>query len=270
VALIEPSHAAMDHLPESAYFSRPMNTTIVGNYISPYVRKVLVCLELKGVAYQLDPIVPFFGNDEFGRISPIRRIPVLIDDEVTLSDSTVICEYLEERYPQPALYPATRAARARARWLEEYADTRMGEVLIWRYFNQLLIRRVVWGEPKDAALVQRVVEVEAPQIFDYLEGQLPREGYLFQALSVADIAIAAVVRNALMARFVLDEARWPITAAHIWRTLDQPCFVKLRTFEELSLRTPIAEQRAALIAAGAPIAPTTLGTQAPRRGMMNL
>jgi len=88
--------------------------TVVGNYLSPYVRKVLVCLDLKGVEYQIDPIVPFFGNDDFTRISPVRRIPVLIDDLVTLSDSSVICEYLEERYPSPPLRPPTPPERAQA------------------------------------------------------------------------------------------------------------------------------------------------------------
>ena len=88
---------------------------IVGSFLSPYVRKVLVCLELKGVHYEVDPIVPFFGNDEFGRLSPLRRIPVLIDDAVTLCDSTVICEYLKERYPSPPLLPLCAALRARAR-----------------------------------------------------------------------------------------------------------------------------------------------------------
>ena len=60
---------------------------IIGSYVSPYVRKVLVCLELKGLDYEVDPITPFFGNDEFRRISPLCRIPVLIDDglELTLS-----------------------------------------------------------------------------------------------------------------------------------------------------------------------------------------
>ena len=37
---------------------------IVGSYLSPYVRKVLACLEIKGIAYEVDPIVPFYGNDE--------------------------------------------------------------------------------------------------------------------------------------------------------------------------------------------------------------
>src|SRR5215813_1338734 len=101
---------------------------IVGSYLSPYVRKVLVVLDLKGLSYEIDPIVPFFGNDRFTQLSPVRRIPVFIDDQVTLPDSSVICQYLEDRYPEPKLYPASIADRARARWLEEFADSRMGEV----------------------------------------------------------------------------------------------------------------------------------------------
>src|SRR5262245_22827972 len=93
---------------------------IVGSYLSPYVRKVLVVLDRKGVPYEIDPIVPFFGDDRFSALSPLRRIPVLIDDRVTLADSTVICEYLEERHPDPPLYPRGVEERARARWLEEF------------------------------------------------------------------------------------------------------------------------------------------------------
>ena len=89
--------------------------TIVGSYLSPYVRKVPVCLDHKQVDYQIDPIVPFYGNEEFGRISPLRRIPVLIDGTVELCDSTVICECLEERYPSPPLLPPAPEMRDRAR-----------------------------------------------------------------------------------------------------------------------------------------------------------
>ena len=118
--------------------------TIIGGPASPFVRKVLAVCEMKGVPYRLDPIVPFFGNDAFGDISPLRRIPVFIDDQVSLCDSTVICEYLEERYPSPALLPATPAERARARWIEEFADTRMGDVFIWRIFYEAVVNPSVW------------------------------------------------------------------------------------------------------------------------------
>jgi glutathione S-transferase len=84
---------------------------IVGSYLSPYVRKVLCCLNLKGLDYEIDPIVPFMGDDRFTALSPLRRIPVLIDDRVTLADSSVICQYLEDCYPEPALYPTARKSR---------------------------------------------------------------------------------------------------------------------------------------------------------------
>ena len=58
---------------------RPLS--IVGSFVSPYVRKVLACCNIKGLAYTVDPITPFFGNDEFERLSPLRRIPVLMDGD---------------------------------------------------------------------------------------------------------------------------------------------------------------------------------------------
>jgi len=117
---------------------------IVGSYLSPYVRKVLACLEIKGIAYEVDPIVPFFGDDRFSKLSPLRRIPVLVDGDLVLTDSSVICQYIEDLQPSPALLPADIRDRARARWLEEFADTRMGDVFIWRLFNQIAIRPSVW------------------------------------------------------------------------------------------------------------------------------
>lgn len=82
---------------------------IIGSYTSPYVRKVLVFLHMKGITYEIDPIIPFMGDDRFTRLSPVRRIPVLLDDKVTLADSSVICQYLEDRYPKPT--KRCRAAR---------------------------------------------------------------------------------------------------------------------------------------------------------------
>jgi glutathione S-transferase len=83
--------------------TRPL--TIVGSYVSPYVRKVLACLNLKGIPYEVDPITPFFGNDEFRRLSPLCRIPVLIDGDFAISDSSVICAYHDEAYPDRPLHP---------------------------------------------------------------------------------------------------------------------------------------------------------------------
>ena len=244
---------------------------IVGSYLSPYVRKVLVCLDLKGVEYRIDPIVPFYGNDEFTKISPVRRIPVLIDDCVTLSDSTVICEYLEDRYPTPALLPSSPADRARARWIEEYADTRMGEVFIWRFFNEIVIKRFVWGEATDDAVIENTRTVEIPQVLDYLESELPSQHtFFFGEIGVADVSVAAFFRNAEFAGFTIDSQRWPRTSEFVVRTLGHPSFAKLRPWEDLLLKTPIERHREALAAVGAPLTTDTLGTATPRRGVLSI
>ena len=244
--------------------------TIIGSYLSPYVRKVLVCLELKGVPYDIDPIVPFYGDDEFTKLSPVRRIPVLIDGELVIPDSTVICEYLEDRYPEPSLYPNDPTMRAKARWLEEYADSRIGEVFIWRYFNQLVIKRSVWGEEKDPTVLKTTLEVDIPRILAYLESVLPEHGFLFGEISIADIAIASFFRNISLARTKLDMAKFPRTASFVRRLLDLPSFTKLREFEDISIRTPIPKQRDALRELAAPIAPTTFFRPEPQRGVMSI
>jgi glutathione S-transferase len=241
---------------------------VVGSYLSPYVRKVLVCLEAKGIAYEVDHIVPFFGDDRFSRLSPLRRIPVLVDGDLVLSDSSVICQYLEDLAPSPALFPADIRDRARARWLEEFADTRMGDVFIWRYFNQVAIRPSVWGEKGDRDLVERTLKEEVPTVLDYLEAEAPAEDFRFGAFSIADIAPACFFRTVAFVRFQIDAARWPRTAAWMGRTLASAPFQKLAKIEDAVLRVPVPQQREALQAMGAPVSRETYAAASPRRGIM--
>jgi glutathione S-transferase len=243
---------------------------VIGSYLSPYVRKVLAVLELKGLRYEIDPIVPFMGDDRFTALSPLRRVPVLVDDRVTLADSTVICQYLDDRWPSPPLYPVDVADRARARWLEEYADSRMGDVFIWGLFDHAVIAPSVWGTPRDLAAIERITSTEIPPVLDYLETQLPAAGFLFGAPGIADISIGVFLRNAAFARYRIDVARWPVTAAFADRVLAQQCLTQLQPFETLMLRTPIAEQRAALLAAGAPVTAETVGGLVPRKGVVRI
>lgn len=237
---------------------------IIGNCLSPYVRKVLVVLDLKNISYAIDPIVPFFGDDRFTAISPLRRIPVLIDDQTTLCDSSVICQYLEERYPEPALYPQDLVLRARARWLEEYADTQMGEVFIWRLFYQVAIRPFALGQPTNAEIVHKALQIDIPQILDYLESQIPVEGFLCGALSIADISIASFFRNAGFARYRVDAERWPKSAAFVARMFAHPSFAKLAVLEDRLMRVPPAQHRMVLGELGVPLTQETFATSVAR------
>lgn len=243
---------------------------IIGSYVSPYVRKVLACLELKGLDYEVDPITPFYGNDEFERLSPLRRIPVLIDDDLILTDSSVICAYLDEAYPGHPLLPVGPKDRARARWLEEFADTRMGDVFIWGLFYPKIVYPRVWGEDGDLARVEKCLAEDAPGMLDYLELELPADGFLFGEIGLADVAIASFFRNADYAGFAVNSDRWPKTARFVGHALAHPVFEKLRKFEQVQLGASVAGRRQALIEAGAKLTAETLATKEPRRGIMRL
>ena len=243
---------------------------IIGSYVSPYVRKVLACLELKGLAYEIDPITPFYGGDEFDRISPLRRVPVLIDGDLTLCDSSVICAYLDEAYPQAPLLPAGAKDRARARWLEEFADTRLGDVLLWGLFYQKVVYPIVWKQPGDQARIEKSLTSDIPAALDYLESQLPADGFLFGDIGLADIAIASFFRNAAYAGFEPDAGRWPRVSAFVGRAYAHRAFAALEPFEQAQIRSNPAGRRAALEAAVAPVAAETIGTPNPRPGVMTL
>ena len=248
----------------------PARLTIIGSFVSPYVRKVLACINLKGLSYEIDPITPFFGSDEFERLSPLRRIPVLIDGELSVSDSTVICEYLDEAFPGHPLLPTAAKDRARARWLEEFADSRLGDLFIWGLFYQKIVRPLVWGEPGDQARIDKTLKEDAPAALDYLERELPADGFLFGDIGLADIAIASFFRNAAYAGFEPDQSRWPRTAGFVDRTLGHSCIAGLLQFENVQRNAAIKGRRQALLDAGAPLSPATLGEREPRRGYMRL
>jgi glutathione S-transferase len=244
--------------------------SIIGSPVSPYVRKVLAVCELKGVAYRLDPIVPFYGDDKFSQLNPLRRIPAFIDDKVSISDSTVICEYLEERYPKPAMLPRDLAERARARWVEEFADTRLGDVCIWRIFYEAVINPYVWHKPRDKAKIARVVGEDLPPVMAELERMAPSDGFMFGSVSVADIAVAAILRNLAWARVELDKTRWPMTSAWLGRTTASPALAKITAVADRLTQTPPDQQRAVLAELGVPLTETTMAGSAPRRGPMTV
>jgi glutathione S-transferase len=243
---------------------------IIGSFVSPYVRKVLACLNLKGVGYEIDPITPFFGNDEFERLSPLRRIPILVDGDFSVSDSSVICMYLDEAYSGHPLFPHDPRERARARWLEEFADTRLGDLFIWALFYQKVVRPAVWGEATDEERVARAVNEEIPGALDYLERELPADGFLFIDIGAADISIASFFRNGAYAGFETNPNRWPRTAAFVDRVLAHPCVASLLPFEDVQRASSIKGRRQALLDAGAKLSRETLGLREPRKGMMRL
>jgi glutathione S-transferase len=243
--------------------------TVIGNHMSPFVRKVLAVCELKSIPYQLDSLVPFFGTERFTALSPQRRIPVLIDGETVLTDSGVICEYLEDKWPATPILPRSPAARARARYLEKFADTRMTEVMLWGVFGRALVAPAIFKSPRDMDAITRTLNQDVPEVMDILETLSPERGFLdADRPGLADLSVASHAINFRWgARKPLDGTRWPRAVGWIERTEAAEPLRRLNAIGETMLRAPPDGHRPILEAAGVPVAPETVGgAAAPRRG----
>jgi glutathione S-transferase len=243
---------------------------IIGSPISPYVKKVLTLLNLKGVPFAVDPITPFYGNDRFSKLSPLRRIPVFVDGETVLNDSSVIAQYVEEVWPAPPALPRDPAARARARWLEEYSDTRIGDAFIWKGFAAKIVAPMVFKTPPDLDAFDKNCAEGVVEVMDYLESEAPDEGFFCGAFGLADISIAAMFRNMRYADWRPDGARWPRTCAWLARAEAEPALARANRWSDVLIRTPIADRRRAAAEMGLALTAESCAERTPRKGPMTV
>ncbi len=195
--------------------------------LSPFVRKVVVALGLKGLEYEHINVMPASDDAEFRKLSPLGKIPAFEDGDLGVSDSSVICEYLEEQYPAVSLRPTSPVAKARARWYEEYADTKLVELCGAGIFFEVMLKPMMLQQETDHEKVQNTINNLLPPQLDYLESQLPEQDFLFgDKLGIADISIVCPFINADYADYRVDGAKWPKVASFIDRVKAEPVFAK--------------------------------------------
>ena len=163
-------------------------TTIYSGPLSMFGAKVQIAALEKGIDFEL-VMVPFTKDDAYEpkhpevlRVNPVKQqVPVLIDDQVELFDSTQIFEYLEDRYPGPAhlpLWPQGVAERAVARQLEQKSD----EVFFPNVIRLFGLQHDMQSAPAVAACAA------CARFYDEMEGLLATREYLAGPYSFADIA----------------------------------------------------------------------------------
>jgi glutathione S-transferase len=158
------------------------------------------------------------------KLNPLGKIPVYQDDNVTLGDSSVICAYLEKKHSDIPLYPTDISEYASAIWLEKYADTHLTSALGTVFFQRVLNPKM-FGTATDEAAVTKVINDDAPVIFDYLETQLGNNDYFVgNTLSIADFAVASPFVNAAAGGLTVDGSCWPNLAAFVARIFTNPAF----------------------------------------------
>jgi glutathione S-transferase len=163
------------------------NPRLYSGPLSMFGAKVEIAMREKGIAFDLT-MVPFdFGagyapkHPEVLRINPKGQVPVLVDGDVEIFDSTQIFEYLEDRWPEPPLWPRSIAERAEARRLEHGSDE-----LFFPPVVRLMNLRAD-PDPVDAPEWKQARAAIAAY-YVAMEAQLRGREYLAGRFSYADIA----------------------------------------------------------------------------------
>jgi RNA polymerase-associated protein len=102
---------------------------------SPYAQKIKIALREKSLPFDIewpDSLGTGRTDGPFGLANPRTQVPMLVDGETRIFDSTIILEYIEESWPEPPLLPRSPAARAAARMIEDVCDTQY-EAVTWGY-----------------------------------------------------------------------------------------------------------------------------------------
>ncbi|TRO25027.1 glutathione S-transferase family protein [Ectopseudomonas mendocina] len=219
-----------------------MSLTVYGAPLSPFVRKLYLCLIEKGLDYELEVVMPFGQPDWFRELNPLGRIPAFRDGDLKLADSSVICQYLEERYPEHTpLYGADAEQRAKVRWLEKYADYELAPLCTFTVFRNRVLKATM-GQPCDEEKVQQTLRDKLPKHLDYFETTLGDAPYfLGEQLSMADLALASQLINMEHGGETLDASRWPNLMAHYERiknraSTQQLLPRELRTLEKIGAK----------------------------------
>ena len=209
--------------------------------LSVYSTKPRIAMFEKAIGHETrvvnwTPATGWIKPEELPRLNPKAQIPVLIDGEAVIYDSTIILEYLDERVPKPALFPTGGAERARCRMLEDLGDTLLAPNL------GVLVREVLLKpdpSTRDSAAVAQT-KAELARQYQRLDRELNKRDYLCGEFSVADIScfspinIASLMEGAPSAEFG-NLANW-VTRMSKWPSVER----YLAEFSEATapLRTP--------------------------------
>ena len=162
--------------------------------LSLFSAKARIALAEKGLAHELVQVgwsrdkayAPH--HPDVLALNPKGQVPVLVDGDVVVYDSTLIFEYLEDRYPQPRLYPSDVAERARCRQQEAAADE-IWFPQLWKLIETRIYRG---GSEQAAAAATRALH----ELYTGFDKALAGREYCCGAFSVADIASFVVASTA--------------------------------------------------------------------------
>lgn len=191
---------------------------------SPYCWKVRIALAEKGIPFH--PVLPQSRetNPEFRRLTPVGKVPVLVlEDGTAVCESTIILQYLDERYPEIPLLPPHPADRARARMVEEIADQYLAPALRTMLLARLRFEAGQWHRRTDPSAAQETEGMRtAVPYLDHFNRMIQGREHFLHRFGMADIGLIPVLgRTGRVVNLPLAE-RWPALASWLERCLARP------------------------------------------------
>ena len=189
--------------------------------------RLRIALNLKGLKYEYVPIdlrTEQHLGAEYRALNPQSLVPALVDNGRVLTQSPAIIEWLEERYPAPALLPGNPEARARVRALAAIVGCDVHPIN-----NRRILETLRRDFGADVAAVQRWCATWIASGFDAIEALLAedtqRGEFCYGATpTLADVYLVPQVEGAR--RFKVDVGRWPRVLA-----VDEAC-ARIEAFRE--------------------------------------
>ena len=159
--------------------------------LSPFCRKVRLSLAEKRLDVELVEERYWEADPDFLRRNPAAKVPVVRMDGRTLAESAAICEYIEERHPEPPLMPADAAARHEVRRLVGWFDDKFHREVTANLLYERVNKKITGQGYPEAANVKAGARAIKFHI-DYLGALLDERRWLAgSALTLADFAAAA-------------------------------------------------------------------------------
>jgi glutathione S-transferase len=184
----------------------------------PFSMRVRLVLREKGQPYDSRVVSTDDVGDEVRERSPKGTVPVLEVDDCVIYEASIIAEYLEDRFPGPALYPHEPRQRARARMLLDWVDAELLPPI--EALEQAHASGGLVGEPtRDAALQDALVK--AKDGLHVLGSIIQPEGFVLGEFGIVDVFLAPLVVGAQHIGLRRDEMP-AATAQWIDRLRDRP------------------------------------------------
>lgn len=186
-------------------------------------REVRIVLAEKGLEYESKVLNVMKGETrtpEFLAMNPFGKVPLLVDGDLTVYESNIINEYLDERYPDPPLMPADAPSRARVRqliyWANQHIHANLGKVLV-----ETLLKP---EDQRDKSMIERRTKTIEAAVAE-LDKRFGAGPFLAGEFTLADAALAPHVTAVDLIGLEVGD-RFPRVSTWIEHLKARPSFLK--------------------------------------------